>query len=178
MKGCLIGIGVLGLGIVGAVLLDRPAPVRRATGPLPNDVYVWQRAWTGPVQEAIEQHAGAFSELVVLSAEVVGGGRSARVVRVPVDYAALRQANRPVGLALRISQFPGPFVASDERTRGLCRLAVELIQEATTNQVRVVELQIDFDCATSKLEGYGVWVKAIRQEIAPMPVVITVLPAW
>ena len=42
----------------------------------------------------------------------------------------------------------------------------------------VRELQIDFDCAASKLEGYRTWVNAIRRRIAPVPVVITALPNW
>ena len=39
-------------------------------------------------------------------------------------------------------------------------------------------MQIDFDCAESKLEGYGGWVRSIRQRIAPVPLVITALPSW
>ena len=180
MNGRLIAIAGLGLGlgIIGAALFHGSASVRRVTGPLPNDVYVWQRVWTEPLHQALEQHATPFSELVVLAAEVVGSGRSARVVRVPVDYAFLSQVNRPVGLALRVGQLSGPDITADDRARALGDLAASLIQEALTNHVRVAELQIDFDCATAKLEGYGIWVKEVRRQIAPVPVIITALPAW
>ncbi|HEX3628724.1 MAG TPA: DUF3142 domain-containing protein [Verrucomicrobiae bacterium] len=40
------------------------------------------------------------------------------------------------------------------------------------------ELQVDFDCAQSKLDGYRLWISTIRRAITPVPVVITVLPSW
>ena len=41
-----------------------------------------------------------------------------------------------------------------------------------------VELQLDFDCAESNLDGYRLWVQAIALKVAPVPVRITALPAW
>jgi hypothetical protein len=46
------------------------------------------------------------------------------------------------------------------------------------NQIVPRELQIDFDCAESKLDGYQVWVEAIKYKISPVPVTITALPSW
>ncbi len=40
------------------------------------------------------------------------------------------------------------------------------------------ELQIDFDCPESKLDGYRQWVAAIQDAVRPVPVVITALPCW
>jgi hypothetical protein len=40
------------------------------------------------------------------------------------------------------------------------------------------ELQIDFDCAESNLEGYRAWVETLRRKVAPVPVTITALPSW
>jgi hypothetical protein len=44
--------------------------------------------------------------------------------------------------------------------------------------VALAELQVDFDAAESKLDGYRVWVEAIQQRVAPLPVTITALPSW
>ena len=52
------------------------------------------------------------------------------------------------------------------------------MKEAVTNGLLIYELQIDLDCAESKLDGYAVWVKAIRSKIAPVRVTITALPVW
>jgi len=53
-----------------------------------------------------------------------------------------------------------------------------LLAEAKTNQLKVRGLQIDFDCAESKLESYRVWIEALRQHISPAPLTITALPSW
>ena len=63
-------------------------------------------------------------------------------------------------------------------TRFLCDLAASLVAEARSNHVNLSELQIDFDCAESKLAGYRVWVEEIQQRVAPLPVTITALPSW
>ena len=74
----------------------------RAQGALPHEAYVWQRAWTEPVQEAVAQHATNFTQIVVLGAEVSWKEGRTQVVRVVVDHPSLRQAGVPVGIALRI----------------------------------------------------------------------------
>jgi hypothetical protein len=42
----------------------------RTSGPLRQEVYVWQRAWTQPVRDAVSQHATNFAEIAVLKAEI------------------------------------------------------------------------------------------------------------
>lgn len=152
--------------------------VPRAAGPLPQDAYVWQRAWTPEVERAVTEHAGDFGLLVALQAEVTWRASGPEVVRVPLGFAALRGMGRPVGVALRLGPYGGPFAAGDPRTAWLADLAGALVAEAATNGLRVAELQIDFDCAAGKLDGYRVWVEAIRARVNPVPVVITALPSW
>ncbi len=150
----------------------------RAPGPLSHEAYVWQRAWAQPVRDAVEAHAGDFSGLTVLSAEVAWKGLQPQVVRVPLDYASLTNAPCPVGLALRIGAYPGPFSTNGPAADYLVALAASLIAEARANGLAPRELQIDFDCATSKLEGYRAWVEALRRSTAPLPVTVTALPSW
>ena len=145
---------------------------------LPQAAYIWQRAWTEPLRATLAEHATNFSALVVLNAEVAWRQQRPEVVRVALDWPALRACGRPVGLALRIGSFSGPFTADDARTAWLGDLAAGLLAGARAGSVPVAELQLDFDCAESKLDGYRVWVEAIRQRIAPTPLTITALPAW
>jgi len=63
-------------------------------------------------------------------------------------------------------------------TTFLCDLAASMVAEARSNHVSPSELQIDFDCAESKLDGYRVWLTAIQARVAPLPVTITALPSW
>jgi len=149
-----------------------------AAAPLPHDGYVWQRAWNESVREAVTQHATKFQSIVVLGAEVTWKDKQPQITRVAVNYESLRAAERPVGLALRIGPSAGPFRSNDAVAFALIKLARSLIAEATTNGVSLAELQLDFDCAESKLDGYRVWVETIRRQIPPVPLVITALPSW
>lgn len=164
--------------ILGALWILWPRPTARTAGPLPHDAYIWQRVWNEPVRDAIATHGTNFSELVALVAEVAWRRGTPQVVRVPIDFAALRASGRRAGIALRIGSLAGPFSADDERARLLRRVAASLIQEATTHHLAVAELQIDFDCAESTLDGYRLWVEAIRHDVTPVPVTITALPSW
>jgi hypothetical protein len=145
---------------------------------MPQSAYVWQRAWTEAVSDAVTEHGTNFTELVALSAEVSWKNRLPQIVRVPLDPLALQGMGRPLGLALRIGAYSGPFKADDAQAHVLTDLAASLLAEAASNRLSVAELQLDFDCAESKLDGYAVWVKAIRSKVKPVPVTITALPAW
>jgi hypothetical protein len=146
--------------------------------PLPQEAYVWQRAWNNSVIEAVATHGPAFSNLVVLKAEVAWRDGKPDVIPARVDYAALAATHRPIGIALRVNGYSGPFSAEDRTIQFLSQLAARLIAEARTNGIIASEFQVDFDCATSKLDGYRTWAETIRRKIAPMPLTITVLPSW
>jgi len=149
----------------------------RSGGPLPHEVYIWQRQWTDDVRVNAAR-AVAFGGLVVWAAEVDWRDGAPRVARGAVDYAALAAAGRPVGLALRIGPFAGPFSETDETATLLVALAADVIRSAEDAGVTVHELQLDFDCATARLDGYCRWVRAIRRRVGPLPVTITALPTW
>lgn len=193
---------IVAAAIVTWVFVFWRAP--HVSGPLQHEVYVWQRAWTEPVRNAVAQHGTNFSALAVLKAEVSWKDKKPQVTRVAVDYATLGKIHRPVGIALRIGPFAGPFAGApvsdparstnprhhagsetgapsapgETITSFLCNLAASLVAQARTNHVNLSELQIDFDCAESKLDSYRVWVEAIQKRVAPLPVTITALPSW
>ncbi len=167
--------GRLQICFMSAIFL---APALMAGEPLPHQVYVWPRAWTLPVREAVVEHATNFSETAVLLAEVAWKNKIPEVVRVAVDFPALAKTHCPVGLVLRVGPFAGALAENKMAVNFLAGLAASLVAEAQTNQVGPVELQIDFDCAESKLEDYRLWLAAIQKRLAPLPVTITALPSW
>jgi hypothetical protein len=150
----------------------------RAAGPMRQEVYVWQRAWTDDVRDAVRHRGRHFSQVAALGAQVWWSHGQPRVARVAVDWPSLRSAGASVGLAIRINEYAGPFDPRADSTRLLCDLASELLGEARAASVPVTEIQIDFDAAESKLDGYRAWVEAIGSRISPTPVVITALPSW
>ncbi len=155
-----------------------PGPPGRTAGPLPQDVYVWQRAWTGPVREAVGQRGRQFGSLVVLAAEVSWTPDGPRVTHADVDYALLKSLDRPVGIALRIGAYRGAFAEDDGVARMLADLSASLCSRAVAAGVTPCELQIDFDCPESKLPGYRKWVRGIKALRPGAPVTITALPSW
>jgi hypothetical protein len=160
----------------------------RTTGPLRHEVYVWQRAWTKPVREAVAHHGTNFARIVPLKAEISWKNTRPILTRVPADYQTLNSlagtfrnpAHRvpAIGIALRIGPYSGAFDTNDSITQFIADVAELLVAEARSNHVDLSELQIDFDAAQSKLDGYRVWVEAIQQRVAPLPVTITALPSW
>ena len=177
-----VGAGIImlfELAEAGASLSGAPGNQSPQTiSPLTHEAYVWQRAWTEPVREAVAQHASRFAGLTVLSAEVSWRDRQPQVIRVPLDYSVLTNAPRPVGLAFRIGPCPAS-VATNSSTRAfLADVAASLIAEAKSHHLAPRELQIDFDCAESKLDGYRAWVEAFRRKVDPVPVSLTALPSW
>ena len=145
---------------------------------LSDDVYLWQRDWNHAVRDAIAEHGSNFETLVVLNAEVSWRADRPDLVQVPLDYALLKNSKAHIGLALRVGPYPGPFLSNDRATTFLTGVAADMVKEAQANECQLSELQIDFDCAQSKLNGYKIWVGAIRRAIAPVPVIITALPSW
>lgn len=145
---------------------------------LPQDVYIWQRNWNQAVKDAVLEHGSNFETVVALKAEVTWRKKQPELVDVPLDYEVLKKSGARVGPALRIGPYSGPFLTNDRAAAFLTRVAVALVGEARSHGCGPAELQIDFDCAQSKLDGYRVWVVAIRRAIAPVPVVITALPSW
>jgi hypothetical protein len=145
---------------------------------LPQRAYVWQRDWSAPVIEGLREAHDSLDGCVVLAAEVEWRVGQPHVVKPKVDWAALRAWGKPVGAAMRVSPFPGPFAEDDEVSRGLCETARNVVAEADRAGVTLAELQLDFDCAQKKLAGYRLWVQALREAVKPVPLVITTLPSW
>jgi hypothetical protein len=168
---------VLLIGI-GHLLFSFALGTRRTHRELRQELYVWQRNWDEDLSQALERASGQSAGFTALAAEVSWEGDRARVVRVPIDYDAVKAAAVPVGLALRIGPYGGPFAEAEPVTGLLRDIAVSLVRDARRAGITPMELQLDFDCPESKLGGYRQWVETIRKAIKPVPLRITVLPCW
>ena len=160
------------------LLVFSVASLSAALPPLPHQAYVWQRAWTEPVCESVVTHAGDFSGIAALLAEVSWKNKIPQVARVAVDFPALTKINRPIGLVLRVGPFSGALSENKMAVNFLAELAASLVAEARTKHVEPAELQLDFDCVESKLDDYHNWLLAVQRRVAPVPVTITALPNW
>ncbi|HUR56775.1 MAG TPA: DUF3142 domain-containing protein [Opitutaceae bacterium] len=143
-----------------------------------REVYVWQRQFGPEIAASLNTLQPVIDGACVLAAEVSWTGGRMRVVRPTLDYAPLIALKKPIGLALRIGAFAGPFAADDDTARALGEIAAEFIHRAQTAGLTVAEIQIDFDAAESKLAGYREWLGGWRRHIGRTPLVFTALPAW
>jgi hypothetical protein len=145
-----------------------------------RELYVWQRQNGPDVTAALDEFRPLADGFHVLVAEVAwpGGGRPPAILRPPRDYARLAGLNRSIGLVLRVGPYAGPFASDDAAAKALVELARSLLAEARAARLTPSELQIDFDCAESKLDGYRSWLEALRTATGGVPLVFTALPVW
>lgn len=143
-----------------------------------QEVYVWQRQFSPVVYQALEAVRSDTDGYAVLAAEVSWEKNRPRLFRSNVDYTALAAKGRPVGLVLRIGPYAGRFASDDEPARYLAGVVDSLLNAARTNGLEPAELQIDFDCASSKLAGYRLWLAALKLAAGSTKIVFTALPDW
>ncbi|MBB6251305.1 DUF3142 domain-containing protein [Nitrospirillum iridis] len=166
-------------GAATAALLP-PRPGGGTAPPLlPNDVYVWQRAWTPALGLAMDQAAPDVAAWRVLAAEVAPDGRTAPVLLNDGRLESVRAhlAGRPVTLVVRID---GRL--SDAEPAALVETALAPLRRWRQAGVAVAGLEIDHDCPTARLPFYARFLAALRtglrQEAGDIHLSITALPTW
>ncbi len=179
MKRFLLGIGVFGavaVALTALILLwRRPVPV--VSGALPQQAYLWQRQWTAQVRAAVARQT-PLAELCVAYAEI-GPGVPPTVQRTAgLDWPTLARCPAPVGFAIRVHEFPGEVSVAREPFGVLQSVIRELCAAAATAGVRPAEIQVDFDCPTSRLRGFAAWMQTLRQTFPGQTFRFTALPAW
>ncbi|MDZ5648515.1 DUF3142 domain-containing protein [Nitrospirillum sp. BR 11828] len=152
-------------GAAAASLLpSRPVPISTPLpaylpAPLPNDIYVWQRAWTPALGQAMDLAAPDIAAWRILAAEVSADGQIAPALANDGRLEALRAhlAGRPVILVVRIDgrlsdADPAPLVAA----------ALAPLDRWHQAGVAVAGLEIDHDCPTSRLPFYARFLTDLR----------------
>jgi hypothetical protein len=119
------------------------------------------------------------AEWVVLAAEgQFRPGIAPRVARVVPNYASLRESERLIGFAIRVAPWSGPFDSDHPEAKFLVQFARDILDDARQHGIEPSQLQLDFDAATRQLGDYRRWLDALREAIAPTPLVFTALPTW
>lgn len=143
-----------------------------------REVYVWQREFSPAVHQAIKSIKDEIDGSAILAAEISWSRNRPEWFQSPVRYEELAASGRPVGLVLRIGPYSGPFASDDEVARYLKNVVAKLLANARAAGLEPEELQVDFDCASSKLAGYRRWMGAIREATNDTRLVFTALPDW
>ena len=161
-------ISLLALFIAGCGAPDSRSPGEDvARAPLVHEAYVWQRAWTAPVRDAVAEAPRELSGLRVLALEIAADG-TASWPAVAID--ALRASRRPITAVVRID---GSRPIAD---LSLAPVVTKLAAWRDAG-VDVAGVEIDHDCATAALADYAAWLRGARVP-APLRWSITALPTW
>jgi hypothetical protein len=161
---------------ISAFFYNKDIP--RQSGAMPQQAYLWQRVWSEPVLAAVKQSAPEFEQFTILAAEISWAKGQPKVTRTEPGWATLRETKKALGLALRIGPYSGPFSKDGTVTEEICRVALSIVEEARAHEIKPAELQVDFDCAESKLHGYHIWLTELRRCLKPVRLTITALPSW
>lgn len=161
----------------GVLLLLQEDPPRRPIN-LPHEYYIWQRVWNDDLRESIRKAEPRFTGCTVLAAEIdVRQDRQAQQI-MPVDYSFLSTLSTPAGIAIRINPYSGPFDKDAPAMQSIRQVIETVLKKSRTAGFEPTEIQIDYDCAESKLAGYRQWIQTIKQDFPDFPIVITALPSW
>ena len=150
-------------------IFTMPSSPQRS-GPLPHECYVWQRVWDEDLRDSIQEAESCFRGFTVLAAEI--DVRTNRQQIMSVDYSFLASLSVPVGIAIRINPYSGPFDEMDSSTQSICQLTRAVLKRCGDAGFKPVEIQIDYDCAESKLAGYRTWVRIFKETFPGYPVTI------
>lgn len=141
--------------------------------PLPTQVYVWQRVWRPEVSEAVR--SAKFAALHVLAAEMrVKDGRP-EIIKIEPDWRALEASGAQIGAVLRVHASVGKSGWSEALVGELRVLCTGTITRFRSSGARLAELQLDYDCAESRLADYARLLGKLQTDV---PIRITALPAW
>ncbi len=136
-----------------------------------HQAYVWQRAWTPSLGTALLAARDSFAAYRVLA---LHSDRHGTVVPVAVDIAALAASTRPIVAVVRLDGFDPHVDAS-----ALAHILSELAQRWREGGVALVGVEIDHDCAVSRLTDYAIGLRTLRAALPrELALSITALPAW
>ncbi|MFL9897079.1 DUF3142 domain-containing protein [Paraburkholderia fungorum] len=166
----LAACGVSPLALVLTLILTLVSGCSKPPAPLPNDAYIWQRKWTPSVTSAIAQSSGFVQTWHVLAAEK---DSKDDWTLISPDWATLAATRAPVTAVVRIDGQLG-----DLTTLPIARI-VKLADDWKQHGITLAAIEIDHDCATSRLAGYTRFLATLRAQLDPaIKLTITALPAW
>jgi hypothetical protein len=141
-----------------------------ARSTLPQDAYVWQRAWKPALSTSMRQAAPLIRDWRILAAEADENGQL-RVNRI--DWPTVNASGKPVIMVIRID---GQLPVLEQPA--LRKQIVALWNEWRT-RTRLIGIEIDHDCASARLDTYARFLARLRQETGQETrLYMTALPSW
>jgi hypothetical protein len=146
----------------------------QASSAFSQHIYIWQRVWNSEHAQALAQSKADFSVLRVLALQLHQTKTGPVWTQATVDLPLLAADGRAVQLVVRLDgqlkQLP---------TTVLQQKLLTLLQLWQQQGVKVTQLELDYDCASSQLGAYALWIKELRKLLPQtLALSITALPDW
>ena len=169
---------------VGACLLLCAAVVilwngkgKRVQGNLTQGAYAWNRVWSEPVIQSLNDTSRYLGSYSVLVSEFSVQGDQFEIENVRVDFAPLVALEKPITLVVRIQNFPDSWFKEKTHFDRLRSHLLALSKQAKLVGLPLDGIQLDFDCATRHLGSYAAWLDQLSPHIESQ-LSITALPSW
>jgi hypothetical protein len=159
------------VGLAGLAVAFVIAGCASRQPPLANDAYVWQRQWTPALARSIADSGNELRAWRVLAAEMDGRGQWRTFSPA---WPVLAASGKPVIAVVRLE---GALQQWDETV--LLERTRALLSQWRLQGIRYAGIEIDHDCATSRLPAYTHFLASLRPLLAPGErLSITALPTW
>ncbi|SEM61674.1 Protein of unknown function [Pseudomonas sp. ok272] len=139
--------------------------------PLDQQLYIWQRQWTGAHEQALAQSRADFSTLRVLALQRFpqAGWR-----RAQINPGLLKDDGRPLIVVVRLDGQLAGLDPGDVQAQ-----IQQMIVDWQAQGLTLAGVEIDHDAATARLPAYRELLVGLRQALpAALKLSITALPAW
>jgi hypothetical protein len=136
-----------------------------------DEVYIWQRQWHQGLLDELAAQKDLYRALRVLALQQQSANQW---VDVQSDVPALVRSGLPITLVVRL---PGsqPMASATQ----LGERVLQKLQAWRAQGLVAARVEIDFDCAESKLSDYQQMLQGLRQLLPEnTPLDITALPSW
>lgn len=152
------------------------------SGRFPQGIYVWQRKWTDEVTSSVLHAGGVADRLFIFGGTITALEGRLRTEVLKPDWATAAASGRPVTPVLRAQGPVAPMLARTDSASSVARAIASLYSQIQTRAAargcKIVGLQLDYDCATSKLDDYRALMDKVRHELPGVELSITTLPSW
>jgi len=156
-------------GVAAFVLLTLGCSAPPA--PLTHEAYVWQRAWTPSLRVVLGEARGSFAAYRILALHT---DRRGALQNIAVEKNAISAAKLPVIAVVRLDGGD-----ADVATATLVPALLDVVAQWRAAGIVVNGVEIDHDCAVSKLPAYAQQLQALRGALpGDLRLSITALPAW
>jgi hypothetical protein len=145
---------------------------------LSTDVYVWQQVRTPEVDAAILRAGPFVDRFLFHSADISFRGTRPDVKRFEIPWSVVKNAGKPAGIVLRIPFAEGGLGSHPEHVDLVAAEIRRSLASAKSSGPACVEVQIDYDCPSSRLRLYADFLSALIRKVPEVPIAFTALPSW